>query len=190
MTIFWNHWSEKGSPSFKSSTNERPKVDFSNTSAVHFQRLSKSVLGSFLLPLWHPWCPKFPISFTNDSYLILVDNVRSKSLWFAISLDGHIIWRLFLNWYILDCSGSNFLYKCTPSVDQFSFSKSTSRHNSPPPLSIRMNTRTQFLHSCVKLSFPAILMRDLYICWTAETTRKIQTFCTILCSLLSVLNFV
>ena len=40
-----------GSQSFKSLTNETSKLHFSNMSAVHFQRLTKSVLGTSLLLL-------------------------------------------------------------------------------------------------------------------------------------------
>ena len=140
MTISWNNWFKKGSPSFKSLTNERSKLHFSNTSAVHYQRLSKSVLGTSLLLLWHSSFLKFLISFIIDSHslwhmtsVILVNNAMSKSLWFVIQLDGQKIWRWFFNQHILNCSGSNLLYNCTPSVERFSFMKSTSRHNSPPP---------------------------------------------------------
>ena len=130
MTISSTRWSEKRSKSFKSWTNEKSKPWFSKMSAVHFQIVPKLVSGSCLLDMWHSWFPKFLRSFTNDWYLlpnmtfiILVNNVRSKSRWSVNPMDRQIIWCLLISWDIIDCSDFSLL-----SVGQFSFLKNTSQY--------------------------------------------------------------
>ena len=98
MTIFWDHWPENMSPTFKSSTAARSKWWFCKMSAVHFQIVSKSVPGTSLLLPWHSWFLQFIRSFTSDwdiipnmTLITLVSKVRSKSQWPVNPMDGQKI---------------------------------------------------------------------------------------------------
>ena len=133
----------------------------------------------FLVPrishILHQWF----VFLSSITSIILVNNVRSKSLWFVNPLGGEIIGSWFLNQHIFDHRGFNFWYNCSQSLGQFSFSKSASGHSCLPPRSIRMNSRTQFLYSWLKLSFALAILHGksthLLNCWNNKN-RNITLF--------------
>ena len=125
--------------------------------------------------------------------MILVKNVRLKSLWSAIPLDGQRTWHWFSRQHILECSGSNLLCKLTPSIGQFPSLNSTSRHSFPPLQSIREQIPEPnfcILESHFQSQRP-LFMQLFKIFSTAKTTKKeMQTFYPIISLLLSILKWI